>query len=229
VQPRTTVSTPAARSGAHSRSTSRRPARRRTRARDVGAARDGGRGGEQADASVPGDLRGHARLGLDHAHDGHPIVEVIPQSGQGGRGRGVASHDEQLRPGAEQDVRELEREGVQLVGGAAAVGEAGRVPEVEEVLVRERDEALVEHREAADSGVEHGDREIGSRRGRHAPNRRRRRRGLARKPPDVRRSAPAGAAPARFRGRSAERSGCAPRGRRPAGPSSDRPRIPPAP
>ena len=39
-----------------------------------------------------------------------------------------------------------------------AVGEHRRVAEVDEVLLRQRDEALVEDGEAADAGVEHRDR-----------------------------------------------------------------------
>ena len=46
------------------------------------------------------------------------------------------------------------------VGRLRAVREAVGVgvAEVDEVLVRQRDQALVEHRETADAGVEHADR-----------------------------------------------------------------------
>ena len=65
-----------------------------------------------------------------------------------------------LAPSGEQRLGELDREGPELGGGAVAVREARGVPEVDEVLVRKPYEALVEDGEAADPGVEHGDRQV---------------------------------------------------------------------
>ena len=52
---------------------------------------------------------------------------------------------------------ELAREAEQLVRAAVAVREASGVAEVEKVLVRKRHEALVQHGQPADPGVEDGD------------------------------------------------------------------------
>ena len=46
----------------------------------------------------------------------------------------------------------------EAVGVARPVGEHRRVAEVDEVLLGQRDEALVQHGEPADPGVEHRDR-----------------------------------------------------------------------
>ena len=54
----------------------------------------------------------------------------------------------------------LEREALELRGTSLAVGKAGGVAEVEEVLVRQLDEQLLEHREAADTRVEDRDRAL---------------------------------------------------------------------
>ena len=63
-------------------------------------------------------------------------------------------------PRSSEDARQLGGERAQLGGRAVAVREAGGVAEVQEVLVRQRHEALVQDGEAADSGVEDGDREL---------------------------------------------------------------------
>ena len=52
---------------------------------------------------------------------------------------------------------DLTREASHLVQRPRAVGEPGVVAEVDEVLVRQRDEALVQDGQAADTGVEHAD------------------------------------------------------------------------
>src|SRR5204862_2319977 len=75
-----------------------------------------------------------------------------------GRGR-VAGDDEQLRAAVEQVRDQALDPGTQPGGRLGAVREAFRVAEIDVVLLRERDEQLVEHREPTDSGVEHGDRE----------------------------------------------------------------------
>ena len=123
----------------------------------IGAARDGGRRGDQAHAPVDGGRRGEPRLGRDHAHHRHAAVELLAQRGQRRRRGRVAGHHEQLRAAVEQDARELAGEAEQLVRAAVAVREASGVAEIEKVLVRKRHEALVQHGEPADSGVEDGD------------------------------------------------------------------------
>ena len=52
------------------------------------------------------------------------------------------------------------REAAHLGERPRPVRQAGTVAEVDEVLVRERDEALVQHRQAADARVEHADRPL---------------------------------------------------------------------
>ena len=141
----------------------------------VAAARDRRLGGEQAHAAVARELHRGARLGREHADHGH--VERALQVAERGRGGGVAGDHDQLDARADEPAADLLGIAAQLVGRAPAVREARGVAGVEEVLVRHRDEALVEHREATHAGVEHANRTLrvhavdGSRRsssGRHA-------------------------------------------------------------
>jgi hypothetical protein len=122
----------------------------------VGAARDGRRGGDEPDPPVPRGRRGQPRLGRDDPNDRHAALEFLAERGQRrGRGR-VACDHEQLRAPVEQDAGQLAPEAKQLLGRAVAVREARGVPEIEKVLVRKRHEALVQHGEPADPGVEDG-------------------------------------------------------------------------
>jgi hypothetical protein len=74
------------------------------------------------------------------------------------RGRGVAGGDDQLDPEVLQVCRDLVREALDLLPAPGAVRAPRPVAEVEEVLVRHGDEALVEDGEAPGSGVEDPDR-----------------------------------------------------------------------
>src|ERR1019366_7921019 len=68
--------------------------------------------------------------------------------------------DEQLGAACQQQLADLEREALELLGAALAVGEARRVAEVEEILVWQLNQQLLQHGEPADTGVEHGDRTL---------------------------------------------------------------------
>ena len=63
-------------------------------------------------------------------------------------------------PAVEQMIGDLDREPLQLLLRAVAVREARGVAEVQVVLGRQRDEQLVQHGQAADARVEHGDRAL---------------------------------------------------------------------
>ena len=78
--------------------------------------------------------------------------------GQRGSRRRVARRDDQLDPLTLEVARDLAREAPEDVEWTRAVGKARTVSEVDEVLVRERDEALVEDGEAAHARVEDADR-----------------------------------------------------------------------
>ncbi len=127
----------------------------------VGAARDRGRRRQQPDASGARQRDGAQRLG---AHDAEDVdaerrLHHAPLQGrQRGGGRRVARDDQQLHAPPQELLGDLGREAHELVLGALAVGEAGGVPQIQEVLARERDEQLVQDRQTADAGVEHPDR-----------------------------------------------------------------------
>ncbi len=129
----------------------------------VGAARDRRGRREQADPPVGAARRGDPRLRLDHADHidaerrrEHPLA----QRRQRGRAERVAGDDQQLCATREQVLGDLERESLQIGGAVLAVGETRGVPEIEEVLMRQLDEQLLEHREAADARVEDRDRAL---------------------------------------------------------------------
>ena len=103
------------------------------------------------------------RLGphdAEHVDAERRLHHPAPQRGQRRGGRRVAGDDEQLRAAREELLGDLQREGLELGPRALAVGEARGVAQVEEVLVGQRDEQLVQDGEAADAGVEDGDRPV---------------------------------------------------------------------
>ena len=124
-------------------------------ARRVLAAADGPLGADDAD--VTGARRAQGRLdpGLDHAEDGH--VERLPgeleRVERPGRG-GVAGDDERLDPAGVQVAGHAARVADDRLGAARAVGDAGGVAEVEQVLVRQGLRDGGEHGQPADAGVE---------------------------------------------------------------------------
>ncbi len=121
----------------------------------VAAARDRRLGREDADAPVPRGLHRSVRLGGEHADHRH--LEPLLQLRQGRRRGRVAGRDDQLDARVLEIGRDLVREAADLVPRAGAVRTARPVPEVEEVLVGQRDEAFVEDGEAPGAGVEDAD------------------------------------------------------------------------
>ena len=113
-------------------------------------------GREQADPAVPRRLHRRVRLGCDHADDRHLQAFLELRKGRGGCG--VAGRDDQLDALLLEVTADLAGKTPQLVERPRAVGEPRVVAEVDEVLVRHRDEALVQHGETAHSRVEHSDR-----------------------------------------------------------------------
>jgi hypothetical protein len=116
---------------------------------------------EQADA--PAARAGH-RLHRLRSHDGEHVDaegrlhHPPPQRGQRRRRGRVAGDDEQLDRARDELLGDLHAEALELGRAALAVGEARGVAEVHEVLVRQADEQLVQHGEAAHPGVEDADR-----------------------------------------------------------------------
>ena len=127
----------------------------RVHERLVAAARHRQLGREQADAAVARRLHRGVRLGHDHADDRH--AELLLQIGQRGRGRGVARDHDHLHALALEVAADLVREAPHLAARARPVRQPRVVAEVDEVLVRHRHEALVQHGQAADAGVEDAD------------------------------------------------------------------------
>ena len=80
------------------------------------------------------------------------------QLGERGGRRGVARCDDELDALGLEKAADLGGETPDLGERPRAVRQAGTVAEVDEVLVRHRDEALVENGEPTDTGVEHTDR-----------------------------------------------------------------------
>ena len=89
-------------------------------------------------------------------------LEVALERVERRRADRVARGHEQLRAGCEQVVGDLDRERLELLGGPLAVREPGGVAQVHVVLGRQRHEQLVQHRQPADAGVEHGDGLVGA-------------------------------------------------------------------
>ena len=84
----------------------------------------------------------------------HPLA----QRRQRGRRRRVARHHEQLRAARQQLLGALQREALELGLRPGAVGQPGRVGQVQEVLVGQLHEQLVQDGQPAHAGVEDGDR-----------------------------------------------------------------------
>ena len=80
------------------------------------------------------------------------------RSGSAGRGRRVARHDDELDALPLEMARRSRARTAHLGERAGPVREPRVVAEVDDVLVRQRDEQLVEDGEAAHAGVEHADR-----------------------------------------------------------------------
>ena len=85
-------------------------------------------------------------------------VERLLQRGQRGRGRGVARDHDQLHALRLEVAGDLEREAPDLGERPRPVRQPRVVAEVDEVLVRHRHQALVQHGQPAHAGVEDADR-----------------------------------------------------------------------
>ena len=130
----------------------------RVHERLVAAARDGRLRREQADPAVARRLHGRVRLRRDHADDRHAQLRL--QLRQRGRRRRVAGDDDELDALRLEEGADLAREAAHLRERTRPVRQPGAVAEIDEVLVRQGDEALVQHRQAADARVEHSDRPL---------------------------------------------------------------------
>jgi hypothetical protein len=105
-----------------------------------------------------------ARFRLDHCrarHSRRAIGQARAQVGEGRRGGRVARHHEQLDVARQQQAGDLGGEAAKLLLGALAVGEAGGVAQVEEVLLGQPHQQLVQDGQASDARVEHADRARG--------------------------------------------------------------------
>ena len=122
----------------------------------IAAARDGRLGREQPDPAVPRREHRGVRLGGENADDGN--CELPLQVGKRRSGRGVAGGDDELDALLLEVAGDLGGEPPDLVERARPVRQPRTVAEVDEVLVRERDEALVQDGETAHARVEDADR-----------------------------------------------------------------------
>ncbi len=113
-------------------------------------------GREQPDTPVPRCERSRVRLWSEDADDGDRKRAL--QVGERGRGCGVARNDDELDPTRLEKPAELEREPTDLIERARTVRETRVVAQIHDVLVRQRDEHLVEDGETAHPRVEHPDR-----------------------------------------------------------------------
>ena len=121
----------------------------------VAAGVDGALRREQADPPVARSLHGRMHLRRQHGDDRNS--KRLLQLRQRGRGRGVASDDDQLHILRLEEETDLAREPAYLLEPPRAVWEARMIAEINEVLMRHRDKALVEDREPADARVEYAD------------------------------------------------------------------------
>ena len=124
----------------------------------VATAGDGRLRREQADPPVARRLHGRVRLGRDHADDRDAQLGLELRQGGGG-GRVARDHDE-LDALRLEERADLAGEAADLVERPRPVREPRSVAEIDEILVRQRHEALVQHCQAAHARVEHADRPL---------------------------------------------------------------------
>ena len=119
---------------------------------EVGAAPDSRRRSEYADVSVLGERGGDLRLGVDHGDDlDARLGRDLPGDLLARRGGRVAGDHQQLRAAVEEEAAHLLDMRSQLLDGPGAVGKSRIVTEIQVILLGQRDEAFVKHREAADA------------------------------------------------------------------------------
>ena len=118
----------------------------------IGMRADGAAGGDDADAlGVRVGERGiHA--GLDHAEDRHPVL--LAQARQGVRGGRVAGHHDGLDPARNQKPRVLIGKLADGFRAFRAVGQAGRVAQIQNVLGGQQFLHRPHDGQAADTRVE---------------------------------------------------------------------------
>lgn len=124
----------------------------------VGERARGGLRADDADAAVAGDRGGLAGGRHDHLDDRH--VVALAGVAQGCRRARVAGDDEGLHAPMDEIVEGLQDEAAHLGDRARAVGGAGRVAQVEDVLVRQQVDDRAGHRQATEAGVEDADRRV---------------------------------------------------------------------
>ncbi len=136
------------------------PAALRLEGAVVGAGLDRRRSREDADAPAVGYRGGDLGLRLDHRdhldaalRGDRRAVSAPPRSPSCRRRRATLRR-------ARAGIGETSSTRCASSPALRAVGKLGAVAEVEEVLLGQRDEALVKDGEAADSGVEHRDRKL---------------------------------------------------------------------
>ena len=122
---------------------------------DVSPARDRRLRREETDPAVPRGEDSGVRLGREDADDGNR--ELALKIGERGCGRRVAGRDDELHALLLEVAGDLGREAPDLVQRPRPVRQPRAVAEVDEVLVREGDQALVQDGEPAHAGVEHAD------------------------------------------------------------------------
>lgn len=122
----------------------------------VGPAFHGGLGADEA--HLP-EAAGGPGGGLHHPEDRHG--EVLGEVGQGGGTRRVAGHHDGLHPLPQEKARDLPGEAAHHGEGLAAVGHAGRVPEVEKLLPGQEAAEGLEHRKPPHPGVKDADGSLG--------------------------------------------------------------------
>ena len=129
----------------------------------IGAAVDRAFGRDHRDVLRLRSLDRRLRARLDDADD-RQIRVSRAQRPEGGGGCRVAGHDQRADPAPEQCLGALQGIARHGIGTLGAVGQPGRIAEIDEVLRRQRVGQRAQHGETAHARVEHAD-------GRIAPDR----------------------------------------------------------
>ena len=102
----------------------------------------------------------HRRLERRLCADDGQLRIVLPQSGDGSGGHGIAGDDERLDAARSQHGRVFETEPHDLVHRFDAVGRVQRVAEVEIVLLRQQTHRLAQDADTAEAGIKKSDRKF---------------------------------------------------------------------
>ena len=109
-------------------------------------------GGHHEDAAMRVVLRGRLECRL-HAHDGE-AGQLVPERGGRNARRGVACDHDGLGSLVHQVTNDLARIAQDLLGGLLAIGVVGGVAKEDEVLVWKLTHEVMQHADAAQTGVE---------------------------------------------------------------------------